>query len=310
MLQEYRQNYKLRNKSFKGKELIYPLTSRGFFSEVNNLVLAVLYCLENEISLKLYSKKWVSGNWKDYFIPLIEEYDGFIPVPTDLFVENRKDKYIKKYHQYFKNRLILQGDIWNSIRDEKFTNSHFQYPDLGIYGDIFNAKHQIFKLIFDFNPSTYSEITNLDNNFNKLVKDSCGLHIRRGDKVSGNSKEAESFNIETYVNKALQIDPNLSTFTICTDDYEVIEDFKNKYPEFKIISFCPSNRNGYFQKEYNSKQKKSEKRSEVINILKDSHLLINSKIFVGTLSSNVARYVVLMRNNNECYSIDKEWYPF
>ncbi|MDA6068799.1 hypothetical protein NJT12_04115 [Flavobacterium sp. AC] len=308
MLQKYRQNYKLKNKSFNEKKIIYPLSNRGFFSEVNNLALAVLYCLENDINLKLYSKKWVGGNWKDFFIPLIDEYNGFVPVPVNVFAEGRKDKCFKAYHKFFKKRLIIQDTIWDDMRSENFTNRHFYYPDLGIDGSIFDAKSQILKLILEPNLVTYSEIT-LDNNLSKLIKDSCGLHIRRGDKVSGESKEAEFVNLETYVNKALQIDQNLTTFTLCTDDFQVVEEFKNKYPAFNIITFCPSYRNGYSQKEYNSRRKKQEKRDEVINILKDCNLLIESKIFVGAFSSNVARYIVLMKNNDKCYSIDDDWSP-
>lgn len=310
MLKIYRNNYKSINKTFIEKKLIFPLYNRGFFSEVNNLALVVLYCLENEINLKLYSKKWVSGNWKDYFNPMIEEYNGFVPIPLDFYVENRFDKYYKKYHRSFKNRIIIQDTIWHEMRKENFTDKHFHYPNLGIDGGIFEAKRQILKLLLDFNTKTFSEIHELDIELVNLVKDSCGLHIRRGDKVSGKSKEAESFNVDVYVEKALQIDPNLTTFTLCTDDYEVIKDFKLKYPEFKLISLCLPYKNGYSQKEYNSKRKKLDKRNEVIDVLKDCNLLINSKIFIGAYSSNVARFVTLMKNNKQCYSIDIEWNPF
>ncbi|AWG21462.1 hypothetical protein FFWV33_07900 [Flavobacterium faecale] len=310
MLELYRQNYQLTNKTFAKKELIYPLGTRGFFSEVNNLALIVLYCLQNEINLKLYSKKWSGGNWNDYFNPLIEEYKGLIPVPIDMYIESRRDKCFKKYHRLFKKRIIIQDQIWNDMRNEKFTTSHFYFPNLGIDGSIFEVKRQIIKLLFDFNLRTSTEITIQDTELNKVIKESCGFHIRRGDKVSGKSKEAESFEIDSYLDKALQVNPNISTFTLCTDDYDVVNNFKTTYPHFQIISLCPPTRNGYFQKEYNSKQKKSEIRNEVINILKDSNLLINSKYFVGTYSSNVARYVVLMRNREECYSIDDEWNPY
>jgi hypothetical protein len=310
MLSQYRQNYKLINKSFTNSEMIYPLGNRGFFSEINNLALVVLYCLKNDMNLKIYSKKWSSGRWSDYFKTVVLEYKGIIPVPIDMYIESRKDKYFKKYHRYFKKRMVIQDGIWHKMRNENFTDSQFYFPDLGIDGKIFEAKQQIIKILLDLNTSTLTETTDLRPILNETVKNSCGLHIRRGDKVSGKSKEAECFDIKIYVEKALQFNPTLTTFTVCTDDYEVINDFKLAYPNFKIVSLCPSGRNGYFQKEYNFKQLKSDKRAEVISILKDCNLLINAKLFVGTYSSNVARYVALMRNGKDCYSIDDDWNPF
>lgn len=310
MLKEQRLNYKLHNNFNNEKELIYPLGYRGFFSEINNLALVTLYCLKNEITLKLYSKKWVSGEWKDYYIPLIKEYDGFIPVPIDLYIENRVDKYLKLYHQNYKKRYIIQKSIWNEMRSENFVNQNFSFPNLGINGDIFEAKRQILKLIINYNDLTQQEIKNIDPEIIQSNEVSCGLHIRRGDKVSGTSKEADAFSIETYVNAALEIDPSITTFTLCTDDYSVVKDFKKLYPQYKLVTLCPENRIGYFQKQYNSLKNKPDKRNEVINILKDCDLLIKAKMFVGTYSSNVARYIVLMRNNKECYSIDENWSPF
>lgn len=310
MLEQYRQNYTLLNKSFTDAELIYPLGNRGFFSEVNNLALIVLYCLKNNIHLKLHSKKWSGGSWTTYFKPVVPEYNGIIPVPIDMYIESRKDHYFKKYHRLIKKRLIIQDEIWHTMRNEAFTHSNFSYPYLGIDGDIFQAKKQITDIILNFTTDTLAETTDLHPSIKEQVTGSCGLHIRRGDKVTGRSKEAEIFDIKKYVEKALEQDPYLTTFTVCTDDYEVVQDFKLAYPQFQILSLCPPNRNGYFQKEYNLKQTKAEKRAEVISILKDCHLLIDSKIFVGTYSSNVARYVALMRNGKECYSIDAEWNPF
>lgn len=309
MINQYRKNYKNLNNSFKNSELIFPLSNRGFFSEVNNLVLAILYCIENKIKIKVYSKKWVSGKWGDYFNPIFQEYNGIIPVPNYMFSKGRKDYFYIIYHRYFKNRKILQDDIWSVMRNKPFIEKTFYYPELGIDGDIFEAKRQLFKIILDYNNKTAEEVFSLLETDLDFVKKSCGIHVRRGDKVCGNSKEAELFNIESYVNKAKKIDPEINKFTICTDDNEVLENFNSKFPNYNYLSFCPKNRLGYFQYEYNNTKEAIEKRKEAISILKDANLLIQSKIFIGTYSSNIARFVVLMRNNENCYSLDIPWTP-
>lgn len=309
MVHQYREKYKILNNSIKKSELIYPLSNRGFFSELNNLVLAVLYCLDNKIKFKLHSGKWVSGKWNDYFNPIFEEYKGIIPIPENVYVEKRFDFLSIFYHKQVRKRKLLKDDIWSNMRSSDFLEKHFFYPDLGINGNIFEAKRQLFKIILDYNKKTSEEIFLLsDSDFN-FVKKSCGIHVRRGDKVNGNSKEAELFNIESYIKKTLEFDPEIKDFTICTDDNEVLGNFKTKYPKLNYLSFCTPTRLGYFQKQYNNTKDTLEKRKEVINILKDAYLLTNSKLFVGTYSSNISRFVVLMRNNKNCHSLDIPWTP-
>ena len=61
---------------------------------------------------------------------------------------------------------------------------------------------------------------------------------------------------------------------------------------------------GYDQKNYNNLQSKKKKSDEVISILLDSQILINSRYFIGTYTSNVSRYVAIVKNNIDCYSMD------
>jgi hypothetical protein len=142
MINQYRKKFKTLNNSNKKSELIYPLSNRGFFSELNNLVLAVLYCLDNKIKIKLHSGKWVSGNWKDYFNPIFEEYKGVIPIPENVYVESRFDFLSIFYHKHLRKRKLLKDDIWYHMRSNAFLEKQFFYPELGINGDIFEAKRQ------------------------------------------------------------------------------------------------------------------------------------------------------------------------
>jgi hypothetical protein len=309
MINQYREKYKTLNNSFKKTELIYPLSNRGFFSELNNLVLAVLYCLDNKIKFKLHSGKWVSGKWDNYFKPVFEEYKGIIPIPENVYIERRFDFLYAIYHKKLRKRKLLKEDIWSNMRSEAFLEKHFFYPELGINGGIFEAKKKLFNIILDYNKETAEEIFSLLEAELGFVKKSCGIHVRRGDKVNGNSKEAELFTIESYINKTLEFNPEIKDFTICTDDNEVLENFKTMYPKLNYLSFCPPTRLGYFQKQYNNTKDSLEKRKEVINILKDAYLLTNSKLFIGTYSSNISRFVVLMRNNKNCHSLDIPWTP-
>jgi len=266
MLHQYRENYKILNDSFGKTELIYPLSNRGFFSELNNLVLAALYCLDNKIKFKIHSAKWASGKWEDYFNPIFKDYKGLIPIPENVYVERRFDFLYVIYHKQLKKRKLLKEDVWGNMRSEAFINKDFFYPELGINGGVFEAKRQLFTIILDYNTETAEEVFSMLAAELDFVKKSCGIHVRRGDKVSGTSKEAESFSIESYIDKTLELNPEIKDFTICTDDNEVLESFKTRYPKLNYLSFCPPTRLGYFQKQYNKTKETKEKKQEVINI--------------------------------------------
>lgn len=304
----YRVHYNKLNNSFK-KELIFPLTNRGFFSEINNLLLAVLYCIDNNIKLKVYSKKWVSGRWSDYYNLTLNVYNGIIPVPyKDVFNISKKESLYRFYHKNLKKRLILQDNVWRFMRSTDFINRDFYFPELGINGNIFHAKRQLQKIILNHTSLVLNNLNTIDN-YSYFIKNSAGIHVRRGDKVNGKTKEADFFNIESYVNKVLNINPDVKTFTICTDDYSVIEEFEKKYPSYEYFTFCKSNQKGYSQTAHNNLKNKELIQNEALNIIKDAHILTLTDYFVGTFSSNISRFIVLERDNNNCYSLDKPWYP-
>jgi hypothetical protein len=309
MINIQRGYYIITNNSFKKKELIYPLTSRGFFSEINNLALAILYCLEEKINFKIFTKKWVSGEWQDYFESIFDEYNGIVPIPNDIFVVRRKDMFYNFYHKHLRGRELVQTDIWHKMHNVDFTNRSFYYPLLGINGTIYDAKKQIFKLILQFNNETKT-IVNLNNQIDhQFIKESFGIHIRRGDKIFGNLQEAGNINLQSYINKAISIDPTIFKFTICTDDFTVIETLRNAYPSFQFYTLCNPVKRGYDQNNFNKLTDKKDKKEEVYSILTDSNILIESKIFIGTYSSNISRYVGIMRDSLLCYSIDKDLSP-
>ena len=71
--------YDALNNSFE-KTLIFRFGDQaGFFSELNNLILAVLYCLDSRIRCALYTSQVSPAiHWNDYFLSLIR-FRGHLP---------------------------------------------------------------------------------------------------------------------------------------------------------------------------------------------------------------------------------------
>lgn len=60
----------------KDKLIFHLGHSAGFYSEFNNMVLAILYCKQHSIDFRLYSADANFGirkGWRDYFLPFCAE---------------------------------------------------------------------------------------------------------------------------------------------------------------------------------------------------------------------------------------------
>ena len=71
------ERYQALNRTFR-KELIFHLGSdAGFYSEFNNMILAIIYCLQYHIKFSNVifgcEFKYKEG-WRDFFMPFCDEY--------------------------------------------------------------------------------------------------------------------------------------------------------------------------------------------------------------------------------------------
>jgi hypothetical protein len=60
-------------------EFCLPLYRRGCGSEINIMLLAMLYCLQNQLEVRLHSKSWTARyqkDWQDDFLSFRSEVDG------------------------------------------------------------------------------------------------------------------------------------------------------------------------------------------------------------------------------------------
>ncbi len=292
-------SYKALNVSFKEGTLIYPLTQRGFASEINNLCLAILYCVDKKIQFKLDSSSWNSGNWEDYFLPFCDNYKGFTGSPDLIFHKSRKNLIKGKLIEFlYSKHTVLDKKIWNEMRSTSFFKKKFYIPELNIDGGIFEAKQKIFSIIYKYNNTIKQQLTELP------PKEFAGIHVRRGDKLI---EEASLFEVEKYIKIISEKTPHINTIFIASDSYEVVEEFETHYPNYTLVTFIPESSMGHLQKNFNLSTKE-QRFANTLLLLKDINFLTRSTIFVGTYSSNIGRLIALLRNDSFSYSVDVDWY--
>lgn len=287
-LSDFWKKYNKINESYN-EVCIYLGIGTGFFSEFNNLILAILYCLVNKIKFKLYlvNAKGFPNNkgFEEFFMPFCKEliYDtnAEFGYTLDFSGNNIKQlpSIVKK--MYGINYFIYNNSyMFNKMRNNDFRNSHFIIKELGIDGDIYNAFRIIAKNIFRFNNETKKEIYKLINNLN-LPEKYIGFHIRAGDKIT----EAELIKPEKYI-ESLKKHSDIKDIFISTDDYSVVEKLKNQYgSKYNIYTLTNKKELGYNQYDFEMSNKK-EKYNHLIEFFASIEILLNSKLCFGSYTSN------------------------
>jgi hypothetical protein len=213
--------------------------------------------------------------------------------------------WIKDEELYNKvNKINLVNPI---IKQSQITPKN---PDL-----VLKQASLLFNQMWKLNP-TITDI--IDYQLSILNKKSyIAIHIRMGDKVGKfdkRTKEAEipDLNkIPQIIEKILKDDPEIDTVFIATDDVEAIDmvyDLLIDSPikKMSIITFATEKNTGYDQQKFNKTMSQEESFLSNVSFIVDFSALIRAKYYIGTVSSNITRFVIMSDNipYNRIYNID------
>lgn len=284
----------------KHKSLLFRIGAEaGFYSEFNNMILALLWSEKNAVRFILSSKQAnfaPKKGWKTYFKPFCREWN--LPYQSLMHLRyhspepaHGKRARLKQWFFRFCRRLLhidfLTYDIFWEIRKQEVDEEF-----------IWRCRHKI-REIYRFNKSTaraidkYKDVLPLPDRY-------VSLHIRRGDKAI----ETPHNTIEAYMDKLQTISECRDVF-VATDDYSVYEELCQKYPTWCFYTLTPSNHRGYDQRTFDKVDWK-RKHKEMIALFADVELLAGAESFVGTLSSNIGMFLYLYMPMGRCYGVDYE----
>ncbi|WP_459188400.1 hypothetical protein ACGE0T_20360 [Parabacteroides sp. APC149_11_2_Y6] len=279
----------------------------GFFSEYNNMILAILYCLDKKIRFSIYSKdanfKYKEG-WNDYFSSFCEEGGNFLhayfnrrPNPRFKYSLLRKaDALLTNTFRSVNPRKLTTFDLWDAIRSQNLL-SEYNFPELGLKGDLRAICRRLIEMTWVYNEETEKEVQRYKRSAN-LPNQYIGFHIRGGDKFS----EAEILGCRQYIGKAEQLSDIRSAFVL-TDDYAVIEELEKNYPSWSFRTFCGKEERGYFHNTF--KHEAAEvKKNRYIKLFASMDVLAEAELFIGTFSSNPGMYLGMRMSPEKAYSID------
>ena len=295
--------YRRLNESFDRTLYFHLGVNAGFFSEFNNMLLAILYCLDRRIKFVLYSADAnfrTAKGWDDFFLP-------FCPETADDFHHENNYRWLKYYHPrrklivHLRKRRrgldLLTHDVWRKFKNTGFAGKRFTIRELGIDGDILHATRILHSIVWRYNERTASEVGGHLAEFG-LPERYIGLHVRAGDK----SIEHELYPSSSYVEAAEARSPLRDAFVL-TDDYSSFEELEREHPTWRFRTSCRPEERGYFHAEYQSLDS-SAKAARLIRLFAAMDALALSEVFVGTFSSNPGMNMGMRMGPGRAFGVD------
>lgn len=305
-------------KIMRNKMIVYSLSTRGMYSELFNLCIAIVYASHYHMKLKVNTWLWNSRTekgWLDYFEPTLKSSNNPFSAQDKVYTNEKPwigkvyykpKEFFTFYYRFFLNKLyhlvfphhLLTKDIFEDMRSQEFIH--------GVLGkDAFFLMASSFKHMYILNKITKDHLKQRIDEL-KIPKDYIGVHIRRGDKIT--SREMKEMHLDLYINTIINYKDISSNVYIATDDTSIINEIKEKLRHNGFNVFYNSlNRSTGFNEAVFNHSSKQERREETFNVLSDMEVLIHSKFFIGTYTSNLSRVVPFFIGLDNCISLDNDW---
>ena len=300
------------------KKIIYSLTHRGLYSELVNLALAKVYADKYNYRLLVNSRNWnskIDNGLSDWFIPYFEETHSILTYQEKIYNNEKpwigkiyynpsafwgywRERLYNKIFKFFSPTALLSKESFQRMHSGDFLS---QYSE----GELLNAVSNSFKKFYKYNALTQNSISEKKQYIN-IPDNYISVHIRRGDKIV--TGEMEDIDLNIYADTIRKYSYISNNIYIATDDVTVISYISKKLSDIDTnIYYNKENKlKGFDEKTYNLKSD-SVRRDEVLNMLFDMDMMINSSFFIGTFSSNVGCVVAMYLGLDKCHSIDVSW---
>lgn len=307
------ESYNKANNSFKKKCVFAVGHSQGFFSEINNMIFAMLYCIKNEVKFMPYTKTANFADtkgWEEFFEPFCEEFNETINKKINYRTTDEVNSLFKRKplkflkfkikSNYFmrKHKLsYLTCDIWAKFYESDFLHHNIEIEEFGINGDFLAASKMFAKMIWRFNKQTRIDIENIINSLD-LPEKYIAMHIRAGDKII----EAKKINtklipVELFMEKLKEKSSSKDIF-VFADDYRQVVQLRENYTEYKFYTFCEDGEEGYDNQKFQSLNW-NKKKPKLLKLFANVEACLNSDFFVGSWQANPDLFIKMIIDNSK-----------
>jgi len=307
--------------------ILYHLTNRGTFSEINNFLIVKIYADRINAHFLIDDRCWSGASNINNKYPrgLREFFDidddlffyKYIKLPSifnnstikgsrilnlvKMIVNGIRKKIISIQRNFHDPNMLLTYEVWHMAKLLMFS-PYVDYSDRIVYSkDIISETYsQIFK--YKEYLASFIKINSENLSLKFGGEKYIGCHIRKGDKVNN---EMGSIPLKVYAEEILKT--KIVNVFISTDSYvSYLEICKILPSHFNVFTFSMLTSNGFDLNNFTTRTGE-EKKIEMMMLFSDVELLVNSEIFIGTYSSCLSQFVGARRMFKKSISVDTEW---
>ncbi len=300
--------YQQTNAAFKFRCIYHLGVRSGFFSEYNNMIWAMIYCLRCELTFYLATRDAnfaFKKGWQDYFLPFCPERQSWLHhrwlhprFPTERLSFLLKEKIFGSVIRQLENADALTYDIWNGMRSQQAGDITLRA--LGHSGTLRELSRELVDMTWRFNPETRA-ILDARRAELKLPGHYLGLHIRGGDK----KKEAVLLDVSAYMDKARAVS-GLRDIFVMSDDYANIELLRQRYPDYRFHTLTSPKAGGY-QHRVHARSGKLARREHYHELFASVEIMRHADAIVCAFTSNIGIFLGMSMPPDRCHSVDGTW---
>lgn len=295
------------NNSFKDKCIFKVGESQGIFSEVNNMIYAMLYCLENKIQFILTSTNAnfaPENGWEEFFLPFCKQVDSkFHARKYNVRYKEQISKSIRKRFKAFFYKIFhrtkLTQDIFTKVYPD-YADKYVDVPELNWHGRTNDVIKPIAEIVWRFNPETRVEIDEVIKNFN-LPEKYAAVQMRRGDKITLHGTITAT--PDEYM-KELKTLTNTKDILLLCDEYNDVEYLTNNYKDYRFYTICKPTDHGYTNTDFQNLGW-NEKRKRTIELFATIDAMLKAELFLGTEIANPQLFLKMFLDKDKFYLIEE-----
>lgn len=293
-----KQNIKLYNdinNSFREKLIFHVGTGAGFYSEINGMLTAMLYCYVHKIKFVLYADDatFAGGNgWEEFFVPFCPQSHDMLNHQYNIRSnQGQTDRFYRVGQILLKSRngvQYLTGDIFGKACLGNYSKevTYAKWPAFGIDGNINQEFAKLRDVGLQYNKKTFLEIKKKIGELN-LPAHYYSVQFRGGDKMS---EVAKPMDVDCVIERMKSLEGGIENLFVFTDDFFYIEELRRKCPKWTLYTLTKENERGYDNTAF-QRVSWTLKRSEMIKLFAMTEICLHSDIHFGCEVTCVNDYI-------------------
>ncbi len=285
--------------------MVYGLSKRGFFSEVNMLVCNYAFALAASEDFYLDDERFIAP-WANLFVSPLRSRRDLDPDRYDRVAVSD----LKAGEKEWRRRRQWVIEACEEERRARIESLAFEGTWRELLFLVSKVLFQPAQAIVDLAQSKQAELGLEPGRF-------CAVHVRRGDKTQGKIRngvhfaEGEAIPFQAYVDALARLAPGTRRIFMMTDDHREVLAARRDHPELEILTLCPPEEGGYHQERYREMSEKA-RRQAVWRLMAETLIAARSQAFAGLYLSNVSLMLTALHPRPElCVSVDSQvdWLP-